>query len=66
MAPRNGALREEQCSPAFFIASLIILGQLLLECINRFCTKVDMEVKVKKTIGMVFSSPKTNSELDLL
>jgi hypothetical protein len=34
--------------------------QLLLEFLNRFCTKVGMEVNVKKTIGLVFSSPKTN------
>jgi hypothetical protein len=33
--------------------------QLLMECLNRFCNKVDMEVNVKKTIGTVFSNPKT-------
>jgi hypothetical protein len=43
------------------LANTIEELQLLLECLNRFYKKVEMEVNVKKTLGIVFSSPKSNN-----
>jgi hypothetical protein len=50
----DGTFADDMALMAVTIEKL----QLLMECLNRYWTKVDMKVNVKKTIGTVFSNPK--------
>jgi hypothetical protein len=58
-------LRGEILKDGIFADDMALLAntieelQLLLECLNIFCSQVGMEVNMTKTFGVVFSSPKS-------